>query len=118
MGAAGRAKPSDKKSMRLAAAAAAAAAASIFRGSVHRREHSVFFLSYPPLELTNRNFVRCLSAQMGGRCPYLENITVLTRVTPPPSVAAPSRSSLMQSLQRFECAAFVSPAARERFLPQ
>lgn len=48
MGAVGRAKASDKKSMRLATAAAA----SIYRGSVHRQVQSVFFYPYPPLELT------------------------------------------------------------------
>lgn len=47
MGAVGRAKTSDKKSMRLATAAA-----SIFRGSVRNR--ALFFPLYPSLELTIR----------------------------------------------------------------
>lgn len=53
MGAVGRAKASDKKSIRLATAAAA-----IFSGSIHhRQEHSVAFLFLPPSRVDNRNFV-------------------------------------------------------------
>lgn len=63
MGAVGRAKASDKKSMRLATTAAA----SIYRGSVHRQVQSVF-LSVSPSRVDNWNFVRCPLAQMGGRC--------------------------------------------------